>query len=192
MINHFLCRVWCCDLFSKKYDFMMGDMENNPYKIAQVTFFWLNIVSLSNTRDVGQFFWPGDQKVQDDRGEQFLFPQRWTKVSAKFFLHVRILTFPFHFACKLVICNEKFHFSWFIITLLQGWRRLHLHVRLCNRRTLLRRLIKMENNQTFWPKNPIERLFAKLVSSNWNAKLSPRKQCQHPRYFMQNECDFQF
>ena len=83
MINHFLCRVWCCDLFSKKYDFMMGDMENNPYKIAQVIFFWLNIVSLSNTRDVGQFFLIGDQKVQDDRGEQFLFPQRWTKVSAK-------------------------------------------------------------------------------------------------------------
>ena len=56
MINHFLCRVWCCDLFSKKYDFMMGDMENNPYKIAQVIFFLLNIVSLSDTRDVGQFF----------------------------------------------------------------------------------------------------------------------------------------
>ena len=192
MINHFLRRVWCCDLFSKKYDFMMGDMENNPYKIAQVIFFWLNIFSLSNTRDVGQFFLIGDQKVQDDRGEQFLFPQRWTKVSAKKILHFKILTFPFHFACKLVICNEKFLFSWFIITLLQGWRRLHLHVRLCNRRTLLRRLIKMENNQTFWPKNPIGRLFAKLVSSNWNVKLSPRKQCQHPRYFMQNECDFQF
>ena len=98
----------------------MGDMENNPYKIAQVIFFWLNIVSLSNTRDVGQFFLIGDQKVQDDRGEQFLFPQRWTKVSAKIFLHFKILTFPFHFAYKLVICNEKFLFSWFIITLLQG------------------------------------------------------------------------
>lgn len=24
------------DIISKKYDFMMGDMENNPYKIAQV------------------------------------------------------------------------------------------------------------------------------------------------------------
>ena len=72
-----------------------------------------------------------------------------------FFLHFRILTLPFHFACKLVICNEKFLFSWFIITLLQGWRRLHLHVRLCNRRTLLRRLIKMENNQTFGQKIPL-------------------------------------
>ena len=98
------------------------------------------------------FLWIGDQKVQDDCGEQFLFPQRWTKVSAKYF---RILTFPFHFACKLVICNEKdiyvplqpvYH------SIIQGWRRLHLHVRLCNRWALLRRLIKMENNQTFWPK----------------------------------------
>lgn len=24
------------DIISKKYDFMMGDIENNPYKIAQV------------------------------------------------------------------------------------------------------------------------------------------------------------
>ena len=24
------------DIISKKYDFMMGDLENNPYKIAQV------------------------------------------------------------------------------------------------------------------------------------------------------------
>ena len=24
------------DIISKKYDFMMGDLDNNPYKIAQV------------------------------------------------------------------------------------------------------------------------------------------------------------
>ena len=26
------------DIISKKYDFMMGDLDNNPYKIAQVRF----------------------------------------------------------------------------------------------------------------------------------------------------------
>ena len=190
-INHLLCRVWCCDFLAKNTTLWWATWRTTLTRLLRWHFFVKHCLLVQH-QGCRTIFLIGDQKVQDDRGEQFLFPQRWTKVSAKKILHFKILTFPFHFACKLVICNEKFLFSWFIIALLQGWRRLHLHVRLCNRRTLLRRLIKMENNQTFWPKNPIGRLFAKLVSSNWNVKLSPRKQCQHPRYFMQNECDFQF
>ena len=70
------------DIISKKYDFMMGDLDNNPYKIAQV-FRYLHlpdtaILSLS----------PGYSEVQDDSGEQHIFPQCWPQSGCGFLGHV--------------------------------------------------------------------------------------------------------
>ena len=35
------------DIISKKYDFMMGDLDNNPYKIAQVLFIQYTISDIT-------------------------------------------------------------------------------------------------------------------------------------------------
>ena len=62
----------------------MGDMENNPYKIAQVCkiYIWLFEKSAFQQKVLTWLsLSSGDQKVQDDRWEQLVFPQCWAKVS---------------------------------------------------------------------------------------------------------------
>ena len=46
------------DIISKKYDFMMGDLDNNPYKIAQV-----QLIQYTMSVITCPFYAPGHSQV---------------------------------------------------------------------------------------------------------------------------------